>query len=191
MTLIRTLAGFNVNLADPQADTLSLRDIAHQLAITNRFNGATELPYSVAQHCVLVSDLLLARKMQAHVCMAGLLHDAHKAYLGNIATPVADFLLGVTPRLRVPTILDEAKARFDTVIFRKFGVALNPAEEREVKLADMTALATEWRDLMPGECPVEARPNPQPVKPMLWHRAEDLFVKTFNTYARHLNIQEA
>ncbi len=191
MSFIRSHSGFNVSLGDPQATTISIRDIAHHLCAINRFNGASELPYSVAQHSVLVADLLLAKRQPAHVCMAGLLHDAHEAYLGDIATPVADFLLGVSPRLRVPTILDEAKARFDAVILRKFNLALTATEAREVKLADQTAFATEWRDLMPGECPVATAPAKQRVKPLPFHRAEDLFIKTFNTYARHLNLEEA
>jgi hypothetical protein len=191
MSFTRTHAGFNVNLADPAADSISLRDMAHHLACINRFNGAPETPYSVAQHSVLVADLLLAKRQPPHVCMAGLLHDGHEAYLGDIATPVADFIMGVSARLRVPTFLDEAKARFDAVILRKFKLALTEPQAREVKLADITAFATEWRDLMSGPCPVATQPNPQRVKPLPWHRAEDLFVKTFNTLARHLNLEEA
>lgn len=43
---------------DPQPEDVVQEDIAHALALTNRFNGATREPYSVAQHCCLVADSL-------------------------------------------------------------------------------------------------------------------------------------
>jgi hypothetical protein len=144
--------------------------------------------YSVAQHSVLVADLLLAQKQPAHVCLWGLLHDAHEAYLGDITTPAKAALFG---DLVWPTGWDNLSFGFDAAINRKFNLALTAVEMREVKLADLTALATEWRDLMPGPCPLAAKPSPHRVKPLAWHRAEDMFIKTYNTLARHLNLAEA
>lgn len=183
---MRTNSGIDVMLANPTPDMINIRDIAHHLALINRFNGATETPYAVAQHSVLVADLLLAKKQPAHVCLGGLLHDAHEAYLGNVPTPVKEMLFGP-----VASRYDHAAFVFDGVLHTKFGLQLSAIDLREIKLADLTALATEWRDLMPGKCPLAATPSKQRVKPLPWHRAEDLFVKTFNTLARHLNLEEA
>lgn len=185
---IRMHSGVDVLLETPTPDMIRMRDIAHHLALINRFNGATDTPYSVAQHSVLVADLLLARKLPAHVCLWGLLHDAHEAYLGDVTTPVKAVLFG---DLVWPTAWDDLTERFDTTIRHVFGLALTPVEMREVKLADATAFATEWRDLMPGPCPLAAKPSPHRVKPLAWHRAEDMFIKTYNTLARHLNLNEA
>ena len=65
-----------------------LADIAHSLACTVRFRGHTIEPYYVAQHGVLV-----AREMSLDLCepeavLAGLLHDAHEAYVGDVPSPL-------------------------------------------------------------------------------------------------------
>jgi uncharacterized protein len=182
---IRMHSGVDVVLGRPAPDMIHLRDIAHHLSLINRFNGATETPYSVAQHSVLVADLLFAKRCAPHVVMGGLLHDAHEAYLGDTATPVKELLFGT-----IASNLDHAAHVFDGVIHRRFNLVLDAADQREIKLADLTALVTEWRDLMPGPCPLATKPSPHRVKALPWHRAEDLFVKTYNTFARHLNLQE-
>jgi hypothetical protein len=181
-------SGTDVFLLSPAPDAIHIRDIAHHLSLINRFNGATETPYSVAQHSVLVADLLLHRKQPAHVCMWGLLHDAHEAYLGDVTTPVKAAIFG---SLAAPSDWDDATGRFDRTISAAFALHLTAVEAREVKLADLTALATEWRDLMPGPCPLPTKPSPHRVKPLSWHRAEDMFIKTYNTLARHLNLPES
>jgi len=63
-------------------EDICIEDIAHHLALINRFNGATKRPISVAQHSVYVArlcwDLSWETQLQA------LLHDATEAYLGDI-----------------------------------------------------------------------------------------------------------
>jgi uncharacterized protein len=187
--IIRMHSDTDVSLLSPTPDVIHIRDIAHHLALINRFNGATETPYSVAQHSVLVADLLLAKKQPAHVCLWGLLHDAHEAYLGDLTTPVKYALFGMWP---VPSSWDAAMLPLDAAILRKFRLELSAVELREVALADVTALATEWRDLMPGKLPdVAAKPAPQRVTPLAWHRAEEMFLRTYDTLARHLNLPKS
>ena len=43
---------------DPKAEDINLVDVAHSLAIINRYNGHTCAPYSVADHAVRVSHLV-------------------------------------------------------------------------------------------------------------------------------------
>lgn len=57
-------------------------DIAAHLAKINRYTGATPLPYSVAQHCVIMCDLVLP-ELKPYA----LLHDAHEAYTGDLSAP--------------------------------------------------------------------------------------------------------
>lgn len=83
MTSIMTRSGRRVDLFNPHPDTIVIEDIAHGLALTNRYGGQTELPYSVAQHSVLVS-----RMMPEGFRMDALLHDASEAYLGDVQSPL-------------------------------------------------------------------------------------------------------
>ena len=62
MTYAKTdlmMASGNVqNLVAPSAHSIRIRDIAHHLATINRFAGAPALPYSVAQHSVVVAKII-------------------------------------------------------------------------------------------------------------------------------------
>jgi hypothetical protein len=83
MNCIHTASGRQVHPFDIHLEDLDIEDVAHSLALLNRFVGHTESPYSVAQHSVLVSSLCEPRD-----ALAGLLHDASEAYLGDVAMPI-------------------------------------------------------------------------------------------------------
>jgi 5'-deoxynucleotidase YfbR-like HD superfamily hydrolase len=177
---IVTASGLRVSLLNPHPQVISIRDIAHHLALTNRFCGATLFPYSVAQHSVLVADLLVKAGAAPRLALLGLLHDAHEAYLHDLTTPAKQALFGpehVTPydfRCRV----------FDEAIRASLELAEPSAAEIEAVAAmDLIAFATEWRDLMPDEipCPSNARADRARVKPLAWDNAEDKF---FSAYER-------
>src|SRR4051812_2148358 len=76
--LILTYTGKHVNPFDLKPDDICIEDIAHALALCNRFAGHTKRPMSVAQHSVYVSRLC------PNYRLAGLLHDASEAYLGDV-----------------------------------------------------------------------------------------------------------
>jgi hypothetical protein len=79
------------DLSDNQVD---IHDIAMSLARLNRYTGHTLLGWSVAQHSLLV--LRLAEQdanadglsLKSHLARALLLHDAHEAYCGDVASPI-------------------------------------------------------------------------------------------------------
>jgi hypothetical protein len=81
--IVNTRSGKQVSLLNPQADTICIEDIAHSLSMQCRFNGHTRQFYSVAQHCVLLSDLV-----PQDCAGLALMHDAGEAYTGDITTPV-------------------------------------------------------------------------------------------------------
>ena len=69
---------------DPERDDnhFHIEDIAHSLALVCRYGGHAAWRYSVAQHSIHVSSLC-----PPELRLAGLLHDANEAYLGDIIQP--------------------------------------------------------------------------------------------------------
>jgi uncharacterized protein len=65
--------------------TFDADSIGHALGMLCRFNGNTRVFYSVAEHSVLVSELM--RKVVGGDPFEGLMHDAAEAYLSDIPTP--------------------------------------------------------------------------------------------------------
>lgn len=91
MPVIETRSGARVDLLCPRPASITIDDIAWSLSRTARFNGHTDgcSPYSVAQHSVwvaqVVQDLFDADPVTT---LQALLHDAHEAYTGDIASPL-------------------------------------------------------------------------------------------------------
>ncbi len=117
-----------------------IEDIAHALAQICRFGGHTQVHYSVAQHSLLVARILEKQGAPAEAQLAGLLHDAHEAYIGDLPTPIKA-VLGETWRdLEADVAATVRKALGVTAAFHDW--------EDLIKHADLVALATERRDLM-------------------------------------------
>lgn len=148
-----THTGKRFDLFEPDVDMIDPRDIAHSLAHLCRFNGHTREFYSVAQHSCLVADLVPTEHK-----LAALLHDATEAYLGDMTRPLKEWM----PYYR----------GFEDVIWgrvcERFGLEIDlPASVRQ---ADLIALATERRDLMPSDpaiwdCLVGVEPAPERIRP--------------------------
>lgn len=114
-----------------EPEDVCIEDIAHALANVCRFAGHCSVFYSVAQHSIHVSHLVPAED-----ALAGLLHDATEAYIGDMCRP----LKALMPEYQ------EAEQRLWNVIADRFG--LNRVMPLMVKAADDIALATERRDLV-------------------------------------------
>lgn len=180
-------SGLIVALRTPHPGAFRIRDLAHHLAAVNRFAGAARLPYSVAQHSVLVSKLAGLASQPPLTCLFALLHDAHEAIIGDIPEPVARYLFGEDPF----NPLTDLKQRLDWAIRQSLGLPEpSDAEARAVKHYDAIAFATEWRDLMPETqpCPVPAQPSSRVVKPLNFDKAEDAFVARFQELAAVLGL---
>lgn len=111
MSWIQTYSGKAVRLDEPHPDSIVLEDIAWALAGQQRYAGHCAHSYSVAQHSVLIARYLYETTKDPLIAMAGLLHDAHEAYMGDIPTPV----LAVMP-LETRQALKELKLRLDAAI---------------------------------------------------------------------------
>jgi len=92
VSMLVTYSGRQVDLMAPSPKQLDIGDIAHALALQCRYNGHTERFYSVAEHSLLVADLVEAevrgRPDAAQTVRTALLHDAAEAYLGDIVSPL-------------------------------------------------------------------------------------------------------
>ncbi|MEP2943641.1 MAG: HD family hydrolase [Hyphomicrobiales bacterium] len=94
----RMLSGRRLNLLDPSPLDIEISDIAHGLARVARWNGQTqgEHAYSVAQHSVLVHDVLLALDptLTPTFRLIALLHDAPEYVIGDMISPFKSVMGG-------------------------------------------------------------------------------------------------
>lgn len=58
MTWMLTASGMVVDLLRPQGAVFGISDIAHHLSQINRYTGAARRPLSVAEHSLLVCEIL-------------------------------------------------------------------------------------------------------------------------------------
>lgn len=79
---IQTYTGKYFYSEDPRPEEIDIQDIAHALSQVCRFAGHCPHFYSVAEHSVLVSELVDPRD-----ALWGLLHDASEAYLPDVPRP--------------------------------------------------------------------------------------------------------
>lgn len=173
---VATLTGI-VDLINPDPATITLEAMSHHLALLNRYCGATELPFSVAQHSLLTSDIF-RRLYPGLPAIYAKLHDAHEYLIGDWVRPVQHAIEIELPGFR--RYMDNFKTRLDIAIHARWSI---PAPTMEIHAAvahaDEVALATEWRTLLPaaaGPCPVTASPmRGVIVKPLPWTDAADLF----------------
>jgi len=128
-----TASGRRAFVLAPDPDWIVVGDIAHALSMLCRFGGHTREFYSVAQHSVMVSNLV-----PSTYALHGLLHDASEAYLGDVIRP----LKGLLPAYKH---IEEA---WEGVIAVKYGLAWTDDAVDCVKRADCVALVTERRDLV-------------------------------------------
>jgi uncharacterized protein len=187
---IQTGSGIAFDLVAPTRTMINFDvDIAEALARLPRFTGHIRSGcYSVAQHSIMGADALHRETGRDDIAAAFLLHDAHEAYVGDMATPVAAALAfyagvcgvvhsgfkdlgsqtsGESAAKCAANGLHLMKEVIDRAIFEAAGIAWPlPADiHRAVKEMDLRMLTTERRHLL-GPSPAPWHASVEAAKPI-------------------------
>jgi hypothetical protein len=130
---MQTFSGRAFYPLDPRSADIDTADIAHALSLLCRYGGHVHRFYSVAEHCVLMSEWV-----DPENALAALLHDATEAYVCDVPRPLKRSLVGYR----------EIEDRVWAVIAVRFGIDLVLPDQ--VKEADDRILLTERDALMPN-----------------------------------------
>ncbi len=143
--VIDTASGVRLDLDDPRPEDVRIEDVARGLSKICRFGAQPIEYYSVAQHALLVRQLV-REAGHPELALAALHHDSHEAYLCDIPKPLKRKISAITDAYE--RVCDE----FDIVIAGAFSFELpkkGSSEEAAIKSADKHALLIEATRLLP------------------------------------------
>lgn len=123
---MQTHSGKAFTPLDPSLGDIDIEDIAHALGNICRYGGHTRWFYSVAEHCVLMSEAVSPEN-----AFWALMHDAAEAYVGDLIRPL---------KINLPEYR-EIEDNIMLAICTKFGMDYDCPPE--VKLADTRILHDE------------------------------------------------
>lgn len=104
---MQTYTGLAFYPLEPDVADVDPADIAHALSMTCRYGGHVSVFYSVAEHCVLMSEAV-----DPTFALWALIHDAAEAYISDLIRPIKHSL----PAYRA---IDD---RLTAVIAQRFGL---------------------------------------------------------------------
>jgi len=138
-TFILTHLGRKMKLDKMEKEDIRIEDIAHALSMVCRFGGHCARHYSVAEH-----SLLVAQMVPEEYKLSALLHDAAEAYLGDVVSPLK----------RIPQMdgYRQIERELESLIEEKYSVSF--AGDRGIREADLKALYIEGRSFY-GEAALE------------------------------------
>lgn len=176
MPWFQSYTGKAIDLDHPTPDVVDIEDIAHSLSLQCRFIGHCKEFYSVAEHSVNVSILTASNCVRdgimthrlADEILAGLLHDAAEAYIGDIMTPIKQVVTNFHARHNKNEILGGNQGYYEVpidalkmlewdwlrVIGEKFGLGASLTDlPPSVKISDRLMLENEVVMLLPNPLP--------------------------------------
>ncbi len=189
---LQTASGRQFFPLDPRPEEIFVEDLAHQLAAEPRYAGATEEPYSVAQHCVLLSYAVSAEN-----AWAALHHEDPEAWLKDVPGPLKPFFpdyqhvedkvwIACVERFRLPLILPREVMDLDLRVRlneRRDLMSSPPASWGSIE--GLTPI--EWGDLLPPMvlsqlrfCRLGASRPLWKIRPWPFHFAREKWRRRFN-----------
>lgn len=170
----RTYTGAQVFFDKPEDSTITFLDIAHQLANLSRFTGASNSPYSIAQHSVLVAYHCPENAWE------GLMHDASEAFLNDIPKPL---------KVLLPDY-QKIEDRFSVWLSERFKFQYPFPDE--VHTADLRLLATEMRSMMAQSDheSLKCLPFNYKIRPVSHIKARKLFLSAFEDIRKKKRVSE-
>lgn len=129
---IRLNSGCYLDLLDPRPDQFTMSDIACGLSKICRFGGQIEQFYSVAEHCLVSTEIARERTGSVDFQKAVLMHDAAEAFVGDIVKPL---------KVLLPEF-SSIENRLEACIFKKYSIDFGKFKER-AKAIDMDMLIAE------------------------------------------------
>lgn len=124
-----TFSGKSFDPENTKPDQIELLDIAVALSRIPRFVGHTVFHYSVAQHSMLVADLVkpIGKEKPEYIRrlkILAMLHDADEAYTSDIPSPVKQFL---------KPAISEVEAGIMSAIYKHFKIE-PPTDAERVRI---------------------------------------------------------
>ncbi len=162
---IDTTSGRRVYFLKPKPSQIDIEDIAEGLSKICRFYGHCTW-YSVAEHSVRVSWIL-----PPDLQLVGLMHDAQEAIVGDMHSGLKQLI----PQYKA------IERRMEEVIARKYRLPF--PHPPGVKVADLTLLTTEKRDLKRHSDWRDSPYTPLPDRIVPWspEKARKEFLKRFES----------
>lgn len=134
-----------VDLCDLKEDDIDIEVIAHSLSLQCRYMGHVKHHYSVAQHCVHVSDCITREcGVECRASLAGLIHDASEAYLHDLVRAVK---VGLRDE---GSLWVDLENRIQDTIYVKYGLHNHNQYHKQVKKWDNRVLRSEIDELIPS-----------------------------------------
>lgn len=138
---VSTSSGGKLHLDTIDYLEIKTEDLAHQLALVNRWTGCTKEPYSVAQHSLWVASIV-----PQEYRLAALLHDASEAYLNDLSRPVKVEIA------KTGSGYDDLETRIMLAVGRAYGLEMGTGaawwKHPAITLADDAIMLAEARDVL-------------------------------------------
>lgn len=126
---------------DIRAADMDIEDIAHALGALCRYNGHTSRFYSVAEHCVLMTQHAHGLRWPRSTLRTILMHDAAEAYIGDYPHAIKQVIPGIK---RLEGLIED-------VLAEKFWLDKTQVTAARVKELDRRIVLNERRALLESD----------------------------------------
>lgn len=170
-----TQTGRQFFILDPRPEDVRVEDVAQALGHKARFGGFYDEHvnfYSVAEHCLLMTEYALKKRgASPHEALRVLLHDASEAYTGDMLAPVKRSIPG----------FKEIEDRVERVVMPALGVP--PGKCDLARELDERICVTERQQALKPSGNYWRNDNVEPLDVVLrfWgpNKARDIFLLTY------------